>query len=105
LYGVNWAGIAGRVFGPNLKGEQINIIVHAWGDAPLGSQGITVTSGTKTAYGPSGWEFYLGDKPAFGKWHVQLLADDGQPLSAVIDLEMKGDPRANLAYVLFNQNH
>jgi hypothetical protein len=88
LYGVNWAGIAGRVFGPNLKGEMTNIVVRAWGDDPLGAEGSTRISGTATQYGPSGWEFRLGDKPAFGKWNVQLLSDDGQPLSPVIEIEM-----------------
>lgn len=105
LYGVNWAGIAGRVFGPNLKGEMTNIVVRAWGDDPLGAEGSTRISGTATQYGPSGWEFRLSDKPAFGNWNVQLLSDDGQPLSPVIEIEMRGDPRANLAYVIFNQNH
>ncbi len=47
----------------------------------------------------------LDNKPAFGTWNLQLLADDGQPLSPVIEIEMKGDPRANLAYVIFYQNH
>jgi len=105
LYGVNWAGIAGRVFGLNLKGELTNIVVRAWGDDPLGEDGLMRASGTATQYGPSGWEFRLGDKPAFGKWNVQLLTDDGQPLSPVVEIEMKGDPRANLAYVIFQQNH
>jgi septal ring-binding cell division protein DamX len=104
LYGTNWAGVAGLVFGLERKHQQ-NIIVRLWGDEPVGAQGRTLPSGTAIQYGPSGWEFTLGDKPAFGKWNLQLFADDGQPLSPVIEIEMKGDPRANLAYVIFNQNH
>ncbi|HZY42966.1 MAG TPA: hypothetical protein VFF59_13325 [Anaerolineae bacterium] len=104
LYGTNWAGVAGLVFGLDRK-HQPNINVRLWGDKPLDAQGRTLPSGTAIQYGPSGWEFTLGDKPAFGKWNLQLLADDGQPLSPVIEIEMKGDPRANLAYVIFNQNH
>lgn len=104
LYGANWAGVAGLVFGLDHK-HQTNILVRLWGDAPQGAQGSTKTSGMYTQYGASGWEFTLGDKPAFGKWNLQLLADDGQPLSPIIEIEMKGDPRANLAYVIFNQNH
>jgi hypothetical protein len=104
LYGTNWAGVAGLVIGLDRKHQQ-NIIVRLWGDEPVGAQGRTLPSGTAIQYGSSGWEFTLGDKPAFGKWNLQLLADDGQPLSPVIEIEMKGDPRANLAYVIFNQNH
>ena len=104
LYGANWAGVAGLVFGLDHK-HQTNILVRLWGDAPQGAQGNTKTSGMYTQYGASGWEFTLGDRPAFGKWSLQLLADDDQPLSPIVEIEMKGDPRANLAYVIFNQNH
>ena len=104
LYGTNWAGIAGLVFGLDLK-HQPNIDVHAWGDAPLGPQGQTLPSGTAVQYGPSGWEFTLDDKPAFGKWNVQLIDSDGSALSPVVEIKMEGDPLANLAYVIFTQNH
>jgi hypothetical protein len=104
LYGTNWAGVAGLVFGIDHK-HQPNINVRLWGDKPLDAQGRTLPSGIAIQYGPSGWEFTLGDKPTFGQWNLQLLADDGQPLSPIIEIEMKGDPRANLAYVIFNQNH
>ena len=104
LYGTSWAGIAGLVLAPDLK-HQPNIDVHAWGDAPLGADGQTVVSGTYPQYGPSGWEFTLGDKPAFGKWNVQLVDQDGNPLSPIVEVEMRGDPSANLAYIIFRQNH
>ncbi len=104
LYGVNWAGIAGLVLGTDLK-YQANISVHAWGDEPLGPQGKILPSGIEPAYGPSGWEFKLDNKPAIGKWKIQLVNADGSPLSDVIDIEMRGDPLANLAYVIFTQNH
>ncbi len=104
LYGTNWAGVAGLVFGLDRK-HQPNILVRLWGADPVGAEGRSLPSGTAIQYGPSGWEFTLGDKPAFGKWSLQLMTDDGQPLSPVIEIEMKGDPRANLAYVIFYQNH
>lgn len=104
LYGVKWAGVAGLVFGLDNK-HQTNILVRLWGDDPVDAQGISVASGTATQYGPSGWEIKIDNKPAYGNWNLQLLTDDGQPLSPVIEIEMKGDPRANLAYVIFNQNH
>jgi hypothetical protein len=102
LYGVNWAGIAGVVFGLD-KAYQPNIDVHAWGDAPLGPDGQTWPSGIAPQYGPSGFEFKLGNRPAFGKWRVQLVDADGAPLSDVVEIEMQGDPLSNLAYLIFRQ--
>lgn len=104
IYGQNWAGIAGLVFGLDRK-HQTNILVRAWGDPPLGEAGQELPSGIAVQYGVSGFEFTLGDKPVTGKWNVQLMGDDGQPLSDVIAIEMNGDPRANLAYIIFEQNH
>jgi hypothetical protein len=104
VYTANWQGIAGLVFDPQLK-HLTNILVHAWGDPPLGAAGQDVLAGTFDRYGPSGWEFTLGDKLTSGTWHVQLVGDSGQPLSDVVDVIMQGDPRANLAFVIFRQNH
>jgi len=103
-YGLNWAGIAGLIFGLDNK-HQTNILVHAWGDPPLGPQGQDLPSGIAIQYGVSGFEFTLGDKPLSGEWSLQLLADDGSALSDVIRVEMSSDPRANLAFIIFEQNH
>jgi len=104
LYGTNWSGIAGLVFGLDLK-HQPGIGIKAWGDPPLGAEGELWPSGTAPQYGPSGWEFSLGDRPIAGKYKVQMLGPVGEPLSPVIDIELQGDPRANLAYIIFRQNH
>jgi hypothetical protein len=104
LYGINWSGIAGLVFGLDLK-HQPGIGVKAWGDEPLGPDGRLLPSGTALQYGPSGFEFTLGDKPISGKYNVQLLGSTGEPLSPIVEVELKGDPRANLAYIIFRQNH
>jgi hypothetical protein len=104
LYGSNWSGIAGLIFGLDLK-HQPGIGVKAWGDDPLGSEGSLLSSGTATQYGPSGFEFTLGDKPVSGKYNVQLLDANGEPISPIVEVEFKGDPRANLAYIIFRQNH
>ena len=104
LYGTNWSGIAGLVFGSDLK-HQPGIGVKAWGDDPLGPEGQLLPSGTATQYGPSGFEFTLGDKPISGNYNVQLLGPNGEPLSPIVTIELKGDPRANLAYIIFRQNH
>lgn len=104
LYGTNWAGIAGLIFGPDLK-HQPGIGVKAWGDAPLGQDGRLLPSGTAPQYGPSGWEFTLGDRPVSGTYYVQLLGSNGETISPIVEIDLKGDPRANLAYVIFRQNH
>ena len=104
LYGSNWSGIAGLIFGLDLK-HQAGIGVKAWGDEPLGADGQLRPSGTAPQYGPSGWEFTLGDKPVSGKWNVQLLGPTGERLSPIVEIDLQGDPRANLAYVIFRQNH
>jgi len=104
IYGQNWAGIAGLVYGLDGK-HQTNIVVRAWGDPPLGAEGLEIPSGIAVQYGVSGFEFTVGDKPLIGRWNVQLIADDGKPLSDVIPVEMNSDPRLNLAYIVFVQNH
>jgi hypothetical protein len=104
LYGTNWSGIAGLIFGLDLK-HQPGIGVKAWGDEPLGPDGQLLPSGTKPNYGASGWEFTLGDKPISGVYNVQLYDSNGAPISPIVEIELKGDPRANLAYVIFRQNH
>jgi hypothetical protein len=104
LYGSNWSGMAGLIFGLDLK-HQPGIGVKAWGDDPLGAEGQLLPSGTATQYGPSGFEFTLGDKPVSGKYNVQLLDSNGAPISPIVEIDLKGDPRANLAYIIFRQNH
>jgi len=104
LYGTNWSGIAGLIFGLDLK-HQPGIGVKAWGDAPLGAEGQLLPSGIAPQYGASGWEFTLGDRPVSGTYNVQLLDSNGLPISPVVEIDLKGDPRANLAYVIFRQNH
>ena len=104
LYGVNWSGIAGLVIGLDLK-HQPGIGVKVWGDDPLGAEGQLLPSGTAPQYGPSGWQFTLGDRPVIGKYNVQLLGSNGETISPIVEIDLKGDPRANLAYVIFRQNH
>jgi len=104
IYGLNWAGIAGLVFGLDRK-HQTNILVRAWGDPPLGPEGQQTASGLAVQYGVSGFEFTLGSAPVSGNWNVQLIGDDGAQLSDIIAVEMSSDPRFNLVYIIFEQNH
>ena len=104
LYGVNWSGIAGIVIGLDLK-FQPGLGVKVWGDEPLGPTGQLLPSGIEPRYGISGWEFTLGDRPVNGTYYVQLLGSNGEAISPIVEIDLKGDPRANLAYVIFRQNH
>jgi hypothetical protein len=79
--------------------------IHVWGDEPIGQQGTSVIAGTSPQYGPSGWEVTLGDHPVSGTWSVQIVDVNGNALSPVLEVELKSDPRANLAYIIFRQNH
>jgi hypothetical protein len=45
----------------------------------------------------------LGDRPVNGKYNVQLLGPNGEAISPIVEID-EGD-RANLAYVIFRQNH
>ena len=62
-------------------------------------------SGTVHAYGPSGFEFALGSKPAdsSGTMTVQLLDQAGLPLSGVTAFDTYADCTKNLPIVRFEQ--
>jgi hypothetical protein len=40
-----------------------------------------------------------------GTYYVQLLDPNGNAISPAVEIDLKGDPRASLAYVIFRQNH
>jgi hypothetical protein len=96
--GCNWAGIAGTVY--NRQGEhKTGVIVHITGD------GVDVrrSSGSKTEYGASGWEVYLGSSPLVATFTVQLEDDTGAPLSAAITFQTRDACDANLALLAFDR--
>ncbi len=96
--GCDWAGIAGEVF--DIKGNhKLGLIIHVYG----GGIDERLVSGSATAYGASGWERSVGNKPSSGLFHVQLEASDGTLLSAVVDVQMIPSCSKNLALVNFVQ--
>jgi hypothetical protein len=79
LYGTNWSGIAGLIFGLDLK-HQPGIGVKAWGDEPLRPTGQLLPSGTAPHYGPPAFESTLGDKLMSGTYNVGAARLTGEPL-------------------------
>jgi len=100
--GCNWMGIAGQAFG--LQGEPlIGLIVTLQG----GGLDLDSITGSKTAYGSGGYEFFLNDRvvQTTGEYKVQLLDGNGAPLSPVIPVNTFADCTKNLILVNFSQNH
>jgi hypothetical protein len=96
--GCNWAGIAGLVFDRNGQ-HKVGVVVHLTG----GGLDVITTSGSKTAYGTSGWEIYLDNKPIVGTFFIQLETGTGQPLSEKITVSTVASCNSNLALLFFDQ--
>ena len=100
--GCNWMGIAGQAF--DLNGIPIvGYIVHLEGGG-LDADSIT---GSKTAYGSGGYEFFLNDHvvQTTGEYKVQLLNPSGTPVSDFVVVNTFADCSKNLLLVNFVQNH
>lgn len=101
--GCNWMGIGGQAF--NLEGNPIiGLVVHLEGGG-LNQDAIT---GTKSAYGTGGYEFFLNNRPvqSSGEYKVQLRDQNGNiPFSDFITVNTFADCNKNLLLVNFVQNH
>jgi hypothetical protein len=100
--GCNWMGIAGQAF--DLQGNPlIGLIVSLQG----GGLDLDSITGSKTAYGSGGYEFFLNDRvvQTTGEYKVQLLDGNGSPLSPIIPVNTFADCTKNLILVNFVQNH
>jgi hypothetical protein len=67
---------------------------------------LTTVTGINKEYGPSGYEFVLGDKPIASNktLYVQLVDQSNIPLSAKIEISTSADCAKNLALVRFKKN-
>src|SRR5262249_34413091 len=100
--GCNWMGIGGQGFDTH-GNPIINYVVH------LSGGGLTqdAFTGTKTAYGPGGYEFFLNNRPveSTGEFKVQLFNEKGNvPVSDVVVVNTFADCSKNLLLVNFVQN-
>jgi len=94
-------GIAGQVL--NRNGDPLadsNLRVHVWGGGFDGQS----TPGQYPAYGPAGWEVYLGHHDQEEEWNVQVIHVNGTPLSPVYKVKTTSDCNSNLVLINFRQN-
>jgi len=102
--GCNWTGIGGQV--KDLQGAPlVGSIVRLVGFFDNSSVDLTAMTGTVLQYGPSGYEFPLGEKPAASKqqlW-IQLYDQAGLPLSEKVYLDTFAECDKNLTLVNFKQ--
>jgi hypothetical protein len=99
--GCNWMGIAGQVF--NMSGQAVvGLLVHLDG----GGLNYDSYTGSKTAYGPGGYELYLNDHAVqtTNVYHIQLR-NQGAPVSDTYVINTFADCNKNLILVNFAQNH
>lgn len=97
-----WMGIAGTALDLNNQ-HKTGLIVRLNGG---GYTNIDSVTGSKTAYGPSGYEFFLsGVKAVTGEYKVQLLDPSGNPLSDVVSVDTTDDCDRNTYIVNWVQNH
>jgi hypothetical protein len=83
----------------------IGLQVRLGGSIPGKSFDLPSLTGLATVYGPSGFEFNLGVKPAASKdslW-IQLLDQSGTPLTAQTFLPTYTDCKKNLIFVRFQK--
>jgi len=101
--GCNWMGIAGQAF--DLQGNPIiNLVVHLEG----GGLNADAVTGTKTAYGAGGYEFFINNRPVqtSAEYKVQLRDPSGKiPYSDIVIVDTFADCSKNLLLVNFVQNH
>jgi hypothetical protein len=102
--GCNWSGVAGQVF--DLQGRPVKGI-RVWlrgtfDNKTIDYLGLTLES---SPYGPSGFEFSLGDVPknSSGKLYLQLLDQAGIPISDRVYIDTFEDCEKNLILVNFKQ--
>jgi hypothetical protein len=101
--GCDWMGIAGEVLDLNRNPVgQGQFRVHVWESGVDGR----VPVGGAPAYGPSGWEQFLGfDSPVVRDYSVQLETANGTAVSQVYRVTSRASCNQNLIRLDFVQNH
>lgn len=103
--GCQWMGVAGQAF--DIKGSPVPLGIEIRLVGILDGKQILTTSltGTAISYGPSGFEFFLAEKPIASKnslW-IQLLDQSGLPLSDRVYFDTFADCSKNLVIINFKQ--
>jgi hypothetical protein len=105
MNGCDWAGVAGLVF--DLSGAPLqNLILHLEGTWNGQSIALEALSGsTPDPYGPSGYEFVLGDQPqttSQALW-IQVRDATGKQISERVYFNTQDDCGHNLVLIDFKQ--
>ena len=101
----NWAGIGGTVVDTN-GSHIVGMVVVLRGTLEGKTVEQQTVTGINKEYGPSGFEFVLGDAPVESKdtLYVQLVDLQNIPLSDKIFVTTSGDCAKNLVLVRFKKN-
>jgi len=101
----NWQGIGGTVVDAN-NADMVGMVMTLSGFYNNKTTSVQTVSGVATAYGRSGFEFFLGTVPisSKGELYLQLLDQSGLPLSDKVYLDTFNDCSKNLIVVRFKKN-
>jgi len=100
----NWAGIGGTVVDAN-NSPVIGTVVVLRGTLNGSTVEQQTVSGINKEYGPSGFEFVLGNAPvASNTLYVQLVDLQNIPLSDKVPVETSSECNKNLVIVRFKKN-
>jgi hypothetical protein len=101
----NWDGVGGTVVDSN-NGHLIGMVVVLRGFLDGKTVDLTTVTGINKEYGPSGFEFVLGDAPVASNktLYVQLVDQSSLPLSDKVEINTSADCAKNLVIVRFKKN-
>jgi hypothetical protein len=94
----DWLGIAGTVIDEN-GDSMTGVRVRVTG----GGIDETTTSGSKTDYGPSGWEVFIDTALRSDVFEVRIVSASNEPLSDTVTVETIPDCQSNLVLLRFEK--
>jgi hypothetical protein len=104
-FSCNWAGIGGTVVDTN-NSHIVGQVIVLRGTLDGKTIDQQTVSGINKEYGPSGFEFVLGNAPlASTTLYVQLVDLNGLPLSDKISVPTSADCTKNLVLMRFKKNN
>lgn len=104
-FACNWAGIGGTVVDAN-NSHVIGTVIVLRGFLNGNTVDLTTVTGINKEYGPSGYEFVIGNAPIASNktLYVQLVDLSGAPLSDKVEITTSTDCTKNLVLVRFKKN-
>jgi hypothetical protein len=104
-FGCNWQGIGGTVVDAN-NADILRMTIRMVGTYDGAPKNELTVSSIAPTYGKSGFEFPLSEKPinSKGEIYLQLLDQNGLPLSENLYIDTYADCEKNLTLVRFVKN-